>query len=1101
VGSFITVTGSGFAAAHDVGIEFGTTVVTTFGQASAYPTVSSLLDTVGVTVPLPISTMAACTVGAPCIETDANGWFQAIIAVPPVVGGAQTVTVTDGIAPATTTFTINPNVVITKNAAAANPMGSLWTSGFPDQSVTGLTIEVTGFAASDSVSVASTAFVGTPFGPITTGSATATPNAPASARAGLFFTTGSGVGFLATPLTIAEVAGGKLALTATGTSGLVATGSFTINPVVAVYSAQIGGTAFSMLQTGSLLLAGYGFPAGTIAANSITITTSNGASVGTTHNAQTIGSSGAFGAGAGNHVIVFPSSAPAVGPASIVVTDGTTVYTFNYANHNIVASKASDSAGNVIPWSITNGQTSTVNVYTVTGSLEFPATPTVGYGFPFIVSQPSVAAGQTGIGFLNSAAYQPNNNAFVTVMGANFATGGAAAAAPNVQFGAGTNTLTFGVETADTNGAFFLLGTGTAGASSCSGGTTVAQNNICFNDEPFPASGTNGFVVTIPLGGGLVVGSVLNPTLNLTPWVSLGATTLTSESNPAATTATYHGFTATNTCTLTVPGSSLAVAGCVIGANGNTGALLVTSSGLATIDLPGGAFTATGSDGVVTGTAGGFVLPSAVWGGTALTTAFSANAGAPGTTIILRSGTAFGVHGLTANTAYTVVMDPGAPTQATLGSFTSSSTGQIPAPGVQFAVPTSASGFHTVTIKSGTTDIFWNDVATSTAGGSSVSSTATATASGVNNAFAGAGAQTSSDASNNQVNSQGVLNSLRGQYGDLVLLVGASLIGTPSAVTVGTTTSALTLSGSGLAPAQAYEVSIQAGVGAPPAACNAGVGNTVASTFTSSASGAVPASTTVPLNDLPTFDNGVVFGETGTLYCADVSTPSGFQLGANVGFATFDVQASLTLNMTSAPNGHLVVATSHGLAANTFYNVIFNPQATITGFISGSIVGGILANGNGAGSGTFNVPNVAAGTYSVNLQTAAQAAKGVVSIAAQPSIGVTGTSGTCTNQGTSCFTGSGTPTEQQLGANKAIVATFTNNSNAPQTAIVYAVVHNALGQTVYYTTATVSPAAGASAQAQLVLFGLPSGSYTATIFVTSTGGTAISTSSTVSVTI
>jgi len=96
---------------------------------------------------------------------------------------------------------------------------------------------------------------------------------------------------------------------------------------------------------------------------------------------------------------------------------------------------------------------------------------------------------------------------------------------------------------------------------------------------------------------------------------------------------------------------------------------------------------------------------------------------------------------------------------------------------------------------------------------------------------------------------------------------------------------------------------------------------------------------------------------------------------------------------------------------------------------------------------------------------------------------------------------SGAPTVTKQGGNTIISATFTNNSNAPQTVIIFAVVHNAIGQTVYYTTATISPAAGASATGQLVLFGQASGTYSVTIFAASTGGIALSTASTVSVTV
>ena len=59
------------------------------------------------------------------------------------------------------------------------------------------------------------------------------------------------------------------------------------------------------------------------------------------------------------------------------------------------------------------------------------------------------------------------------------------------------------------------------------------------------------------------------------------------------------------------------------------------------------------------------------------------------------------------------------------------------------------------------------------------------------------------------------------------------------------------------------------------------------------------------------------------------------------------------------------------------------------------------------------------------------------------------------------MTATGTPTTTTIGANKAVQTTFTNNSNAPVTAIVYAVVHNSAGQTVAYSTATHQLNAGA----------------------------------------
>jgi len=1069
VGQFITITGTGFAAAHDIGIEFGTTLVTTYGQAAApAPTTATLLDTVGVTVPLPL-TLAACTAAAPCIETDANGYFVAILAVPAVVGGAQTVTVSDGTNSGTTSFTVNPSLVVSK------------TSGFPDQQFNGATVTVTGFPASDTVTITTTALTNV-FGTITTGSATQAPAGAAETRTGVTYTNGPGIGQLAgQALVVAETAGGKLPVTATGASTIVASTTFTVNPVIAIFNSQVGNTAYSMLSTGSVLLAGYGFPAGTIAANSITITPSTGGSVTTQSALITVGSSGTFGAGSLAHSVVIPNSTPSQGPASIVITDGSTVSTFNYASHNILATSATDS-------STTGGATANPNLLAGASALAAGSVK-YGYGAPFIISTAG-GISSTAIWSTDASSYKPNTGATVnrvTLFAADYATNDAAMGTPTVTITGGTAVAFGPVPTADANGALWLVNTANIGEE--------------------PASST-GYGVLTGIGG---VGSVLSPTINIAQYITLGAMSTLSFTT-TGTTVTFHGFTAGNGCSLTIGTTAMSVnAGvCAIGPNGATAALSVVSPGLTVVDLPGGAFTATGSDGTVSAVAGGFVLPADTWGGTAITTAFSTVNPAPGTPTILRSSTTFGVHGLAANTAYTVVLDPGQASQTTLGTFTSTAGGQIPAPGVQFTVPATSSGFHFVGLLAGTTNVFWNALATSTNGGTSVSTSANespsaASPAGSEQLITGNPANTAVDASNNQITSQNGANQFRGQYGDGILAIGAALTASPSAVSVGGTSSSFIMSGTGLAPNQVYDVSILIGAGAPPAACAAGVGTTVVSAFTTSATGTVPAATSVPLTDYPTYDVGGAGSELGTLYCGYVSTPTGFQGGVNSGFATFDVQASMGLNMTTAPIGHAVTATAHGLAANKFYNIIFNPQATITGFISGQIVGGILSNGNGAAAGTFNVPATASpGTFSVQLQTAAQIGLGVISLATPPTVSVTTTAGTCTNQGTTCMSvgsGANAPNEQTVGANKAIIAAFTNNSNAQQTAVIYAVIHNAAGQTVAYTTATISPAAGATATGTLVLFGLAPGTYSATVFVTSTGGVAISSTSTVSVTI
>jgi hypothetical protein len=489
----------------------------------------------------------------------------------------------------------------------------------------------------------------------------------------------------------------------------------------------------------------------------------------------------------------------------------------------------------------------------------------------------------------------------------------------------------------------------------------------------------------------------------------------------------------------------------------------------------------------------------------ATSTSLSSTSGAAGSTTILRSGNLFGVHGLLASTSYNIVWDPTQPSQTTLASFTSTSNGNIPAPGAQFTVPAGASGFHFIGLETASgTIVFWNAVASSTISpiatetpGPSVSITTPITTALLN-----------PDASNNFFGSLA-----DGQWGDNVFSLGASLTATPTVADVG---GSVAITGTGLPAATTFEIGVSmAGNGltsSVPSTCSLGAipdalpPSIVLGSFTSSSTGTVPASTNVKITDTPTY-SGL---EQGTLYCVYAQTPTSFGTTVFTGIAEFELQASATLNMTSAPAGHNVILTAHGLNANRGYNIVFAPTFSTTNSIAGTPVGAILSNSNGAGSATFTVPGtiqtpsgsqaVTAGVaYEVELTEVGNSA---AALAIPPSMTVGGTSGSCTNQGTACLSVNGTPTVQTLGSNKVLVATFTNNSNAPQTAVVYAVVRNAAGQTVYYTTATISPTAnGGQAQAQLVLFGLPAGTYSVSLFSTSTGGIAISGTTTVPVTL
>jgi len=246
--------------------------------------------------------------------------------------------------------------------------------------------------------------------------------------------------------------------------------------------------------------------------------------------------------------------------------------------------------------------------------------------------------------------------------------------------------------------------------------------------------------------------------------------------------------------------------------------------------------------------------------------------------------------------------------------------------------------------------------------------------------------------------------------------------------------------------------------------------------------------------------------EQGTLYCVFAQTASTFGGSTATGVAEFELQASATVNMTSAPSGHNVILSAHGLAAGTGYNIIFAPYACGTG-ICGTVVGAVLSNGQGEGSSTFTVPSniqtsagsqpVTSGSgYNVELQAVSSS---TVALASPPTVSVGSVPTSCNS--TTCLTVSGTPAQSKQGTFTGVTSTFTNNSNAPVTAFVYAVVHNALGQTVEISTATVTASAGGSTTAFNALFGLPPGTYSVTIFVTSSSGTAISGTTPVSVTI
>jgi hypothetical protein len=560
--------------------------------------------------------------------------------------------------------------------------------------------------------------------------------------------------------------------------------------------------------------------------------------------------------------------------------------------------------------------------------------------------------------------------------------------------------------------------------------------------------------------------NVLSPTFGITPWIDTSVISSVVDFTTINAVFAAHGFGATDVLTFTVGGTPMLTGGTCTAVSG----FCTTSAGKVP-DLAGGPqnVAVTGS---ITGTnlsaAGAMTYdPAIVASGSCSTTcALSIASGVASSTTILRSATSFGVHGLLANTEYNIVWNGQG---GTYYGFTSTALGQLPIGGVQITIPADTSGLHIIDIQKastqGTSYIYANNLQ---------------------------GDYLDNDAQ--------LGTSQHTQFGDMLFLEGTSLISTPTVANVGGTT---TISGNGLAASTLYDLGVsEAGLGtsspASPSTCSltgtnpASPPTTIVGSFTSTSGGAVPSGIGVKITDTPTYPGS----EQGTLYCVFAQTAGAFGGSTFTGVAEFELQASLGLNMSSAPVGHNVVVTAHGLAQSTAYNILFNYQVSGAGIVSGTVVGAILSNAVGAGSATITIPNVSLGTYGVELQTVG---KTTDAIAAPPSI-IVGSVSTGSCNTTSCMT-AGTSAQGTQGAYTGVTTTFTNTSTAPVTAFIYAVVHNALGQTVDISTATVTASAGGSATAFNALFGLAPGTYSVTIFATSNSGTAISGQSTVSVTI
>jgi hypothetical protein len=985
VGSTIVVTGTGFnpASAITITTTVGTTTVSWLsagGASSASPAVDSLV------------------VGGK-LTTTATGNFEVEVAVPALPGGAQTVTVSDGVNTGTATFSITPKVSVT--FAAAN-------FGFPEESVTPA-ISVSGFGSGESVTVATAMFSTASF-TCTTGSTLGT------------FGSGTCGG---SAVTVLDQTGGAKTITATGAvSALTASTTYTVNPWAAFYNTNAHATTFSFIGTAptSIIIEAHGMPAATIAANSITV-----GSVVANHAAVTPGSAGTI-----YGLVASPSANVPYGLASVVIGG----ITFSYAAGNIALGTVS--YGQAVtspnaPWggaliSSIIGSATTTGVASTDAATYKPGSTTVS------LTSPAPQTSQIGIfgyGFVPSA-----TGGVLTIP---VPTGATYSTAVNINAGNGGVGGASGTGKPDANGAFFA---------------TAVLGDTPWSTASTPASAAS-YLESISQAS-VAPANILSPSFGVQNWIS--SPTASGVDYTTTTEAiTAHGFSASETLTLTIGGTAMVSGGTCTTSTAGT---CTTAAGKVP-DIAGGAQSVkvTGALSGVSATTAGAVTYSPI-ADFASGQTLSINSGGAGQTSVLRTGVGYGIHGLLANTVYDIIWNA-ISGGSNVGTFTSTATGGVPIPGTQFVVPSDSSGIHIVDIETaaGASAIFGSTVAGQTAPSETP--------------FSG-------------VDTTG--------FGDLLFNNIALLQAAPSVALIG---SPETLSGSGLTAGGQYVVAL--GTASNNVATNA----PALATFTATSTGNVPSGTSITLTDTPTSL------ETGTVEYFSIQTYAHYGVSTTPdAYAQFVLAASANLNMTSAPTGHPVVINAHALnAGGAVYNIVFNYVQSQFNSLSytGTTVGVIAPNSVGAGSATFNVPPGAlSGATPIELVVSTKGTNGApvgTAVLDTPLSLTVGSVSTTSCNTTSCMAVQGQPTQTTQGAYNGISSQFTNNSNAPVTGFVYAVVHNALGQTVDISTATISAPAGGSVSAFNALFGLAPGSYSVTLFVTSSAGTAISGTSTVSVTI
>jgi len=978
---------------------------------------------------------------ANCLVTDATGSFVVTVSLPPLPGGPETISVQDSASPAhtaTASITVTPSMLLcTVNSDSAN---------FVKCTNNSVTDHVFGSGYPETSTGTFFELING-FGQADSITLSSSVYPSSGFTAPTCTTNNVGQCQITDGFIVADAVGGTHSIIATGGSGLTASAPFVILPWVNFYNGPTGATTYSFSGNAptSILIEGHGFASSTtIAANSITI-----GGVTTTHSSIKTDSHGAFGAGANNQLVVSPVAGVPFGPVSVVV-EGTT---FNYANHNI--NQGANGADNIRP---------------------SPGHNAPRLGGVLISSVPNAGLSGTGVGLLDATTHYQGDG--VGIFGYGFVnpnvnpTSGVACAAANAG-GAVTPSLTNlpGITAIagrggtiqntvpDCNGAvFYDLDTGGLYGPEAQGSyqVTFSQAGNHPSNIVSPSYTAAATLWLNQFDTGLSTGIIYTPPSPATGGTTQGWCDNAPYLNPACEETNMPNviqaefFAASSTVTVSVGGNTLAT--CSTNANGECLTNTITNSAL---DLAAGTWTATASDGTNSAT-DTFVVDSIItgpgFGGSALTTHGPAKAG---TFTTLLTTAAYGVHGLMPNTVYNVNWGLlGATGTQTVGTFTSTATGGIPVPGVQIQIPAGTVGDHVITLVQAGSDYLL--------------------ANSFGEEFSAAGPLTI--------------------YGDTVFQEQVNVNVLPSVANVG---GSITLSGTGLEASTSYEVTIDNTLGPQ--------NGQILGSFTTDASGNIPASIAVvfPADAATAAGCGTIntYPEQASTYYVHTQTASQYGTPGSDGNGIIVLAADAKVNMTSAPAGHAVVLTANGLCSPGTYNVVFNyaENSQANGY-TGTVIGAFTTDSSGSGTVTVTIPSSAsAGAYPLQLVRLAPTSTQLGVLSVPPTLTVS-TVGTSSCQSTSCLTATGPATQTTISGQPALAVTFTNSANAQVTGIVYAVVHNAAGQTVYYTTATITPAAGGTATAYLVLAGLPSGTYSVSYFAINSAGVAISASGTSSVT-